>query len=203
MVDLSAFDAVLVGSLSPTYRALILEAGQQAIDQIAGETYDGSSDAVTEYMDTRPGLISTSINAETDKQLRATLTEGINAGEGIPQLADRIASVFGALAGYRAERIARTESTSAMTFASIDAWDQSGQVESVEWYTAEDEAVCAFCDEMDGTTIDIGTNFYNQGDSIDITNDNGDTSTLNLDYTDIEGPPLHAQCRCTLLPILS
>jgi SPP1 gp7 family putative phage head morphogenesis protein len=201
--DSTAYDATLATAVTPVYRSLVAEAGQQAMSMVASQVFDSTAQSIAAYFTDRSGLISKAINAETDKQLRATLTEGINAGESIPQLADRITSVFGSLAGYRSERIARTETTAATTFATNTAWQQSGVVEGKEWFTAHDERVCPGCEVMDGSIIGIEKAWFNKGDVIELTDETDNVIyRQKVDFDAISGPPLHVQCRCTELPVM-
>lgn len=161
--------------------------------------FDMDSPAIQKFLNERDRKVSGGINDETDKQLRATLAQGINEGDSLEQLAARVEQVYGAAAGYRAERIARTEARRTSTQGEIEAWDQSGVVEGKEWFTAQDDRVCPFCAPMDGTIInDVRGQFFDQGSTVT----GNDGSTLNLDYEDIDGPPLHVNCRCDLLPVL-
>lgn len=85
----------------------------------------------------------------------------------------------------RSIRIARTEISYAYNYGEFDAVGKAmdegyvqGEILKV-WITAEDERTCPFCSEMDGETIE-----YNQ-------------TFEGLDG-EIECPPLHPNCRCTL-----
>jgi hypothetical protein len=39
-------------------------------------------------------------------------------------------------------------------------------VQTVKWYTAEDDNVCEYCQKLDGKEISIDDNFYDSGDAI-------------------------------------
>lgn len=189
----------LMELLAPVFGDEISEAGQEAILLINAGVFDKTDPRVAQFIKRRTKLVSTSINQETDKQLRAELAEGISLGETIDELRARIERVYGAAAGYRSERIARTETIRAENFASQEAWQQSGVVESKEWYTAHDERVCEFCGPMDGKVVELTSRYFDKGDSYD----GSQGGTLKLDYDHIDGPPLHVSCRCTLLPVLA
>lgn len=147
------------------------------------------------------------INAETEKQLRLTLADGIAANETNYELRARVENVLGIASTRRADNIARTESARAQTYADIAAWQQSGVVEAKRWYTARDERVCRYCAHMDGHIEKTGKNFFNKGDSLDVeyvgANGKQRTGTLKFDYDGIKGAPLHSSCRCVLIPILT
>ncbi len=98
-------------------------------------------------------------------------------------LVDDIAAAMGDDA--RAEMIARTETMRASNEGQQEAWDQAVTAglltgnEQQEWITADDEATCPICDPMDGVTVGLDEMFEVDGDEID-------------------GPPAHPNCRCTL-----
>lgn len=190
------------------------EAAPEALLMVGVDGFDMSDPAITEFIENRSRIVGEKVNAETDKQLRATLAEGINAGESFDELAARVEQVYGAAAGYRAERIARTETIRAESFASQVAWQQSGLVSAKEWYVSHDDRLCPFCRPMDGKIVGLDKSYYKQGTSLTVPqldnegnpvlDDDGNekTTTIKLDFDDIDGPPLHANCRCTLLPVL-
>lgn len=170
----------------------------EALLLIGLDGFNLADPAITEFVTNRTRLLGDSVNKETDKQLRAELAEGINAGESVPELMARIERVYGAAAGYRAERIARTETIRAESYASQAAWQQSGLVEKKEWYTAKDERVCEYCGPMNGRVVTLDALYFEDGDTY--TGASG--GTLKVSYGDVDGPPLHVSCRCTLLPVL-
>ncbi len=160
LFDKAASATAWATALGPVYSNLSLKAGNDALDLVndpqkfgyeaeAPETpftYDANTAPIKQYFTERAGTVSQGIDAETDKQLRATLTEGLNAGESLQELSDRVEGIYNAAAGYRAMRIARTETQSALHFASGQAWEQSGVVENYIWLTAADpcKLLCAF-----------------------------------------------------------
>lgn len=136
-------------------------------------TYDNSDVLVQKFLVERPKMISKGIDQETDKQLRATLTEGINAGEKMQSLLDRVEKVYGAASGYRALRIARTESQKTLQYVNERVWDSSGLVEKYIWKTANDP--CPKCAPYRNTVKDNQKNY----DQL---------------------PTVHPLCRCLVMP---
>ena len=61
-----------------------------------------------------------------------------------------------------------------------------------------DERRCQFCEAMDGKIMTIDGNYHNQGDKFE----GAEGGILSLDYEPIQHPPLHAGCRCSLIPVL-
>lgn len=184
-------------ALSPIMRANIKEVGSEAMLLVGSTGFDIDDPGVVKFYEKRAKTIAKDINSETDRQLRKTLQEGIDAGESIEELSARVENTYGAASGYRAERIARSETIKASGFAQDEAWQQSGVVEAKEWFTAKDERVCEFCGDMDGKIVELGDNYFDKGDIMSVAG-----KELKLDYWDIDTPPLHASCRCTLLPVL-
>lgn len=99
------------------------------------------------------------------------------------QLVDDIAAALGDDA--RAEMIARTETMAASNAGQQEAWDQAVEAgllsgdELQEWITASDEAACPVCSDMDGEQVGLDEMFE-------------------VDGEDMDGPPAHPNCRCTI-----
>lgn len=196
LFDKDAYNKRMIAAFSPIYKDLIETFGNQAMLLVsATQTFDADDPSVIRWMEQRATKVVSEINDETEKQLRATLAAGIRAGESLQELEARVQKVMGIASSTRAERIGRTESIRAATFGDIEAWEQTGFVTEKQWYTALDERVCAHCGPLHGKTVGLSKNFYNKGTEL-----NNDGQKLKLDFEDITGAPLHANCRCTLIP---
>jgi len=119
------------------------------------------------------------VNDFTRSTLKDSLKEGLANEESIDELKKRVSGIFDIADKSRSEKIARTETLRSTNFATEEAYRQSDIVEAKEWLTATDELVCEECAPMDGDVADLGQGFKS------------------VDY-----PPLHPNCRCTLLPVL-
>ncbi|HOQ06040.1 MAG TPA: phage portal protein [Anaerohalosphaeraceae bacterium] len=81
----------------------------------------------------------TGINQTTQAAVSRTLREGLEAGEGLGELTNRLRSVLdGSLA--RAQRIARTQVAGAVSTGRFAGMQEAG-IEKKSWLTARDEAV--------------------------------------------------------------
>jgi HK97 family phage portal protein len=147
-------------------------------------------------LDRTISLMAQSYNETTLNLLKDKLDQGIRDGQSIRELKDTISQVYDYSNDYRAEMVARTEAFRTANLATKEAWQQSGVVKTVKWYTAEDGLVCPLCAPLDGTVIDINDNFFDQGD----TAQGSDGSTYDISYSDVETPPLHPDCRCYIRP---
>jgi hypothetical protein len=132
-------------------------------------------------------------NTDTLKALETTITEGQKNGESLAKIKKRVEQTYSDAKGYRAERIARTESLRASNGTAEMVYKQNGYSQ-VEWFI--NPGACEFCRTYAGQTKSIGTSFTNIGDVI--TAESG--STMRIEYDNIDTPPLHPNCTCSLIP---
>jgi SPP1 gp7 family putative phage head morphogenesis protein len=119
------------------------------------------------------------IGESTRDMLRADIAAAIEAGSSNDSLASELSENY-AFSDERAQTVARTETAFADVAGNLNAYKESGQVESKRWLTAPD--CCDLCQDLDGVTVDLDEDFPDDG---------GD------------GPPLHPNCRCDVLPVLT
>lgn len=207
IISWESADADMGAALQPHLLEMLIQTGQQAIQDLGlnPSLYDPYSEAVQLYLEHRSTKIAEDVNDETEKQLRATLTEGINAGESTYQIRARIELVMGIAATMRADTITRTEVARAQSAADIYAWNQSGVVEAKQWYTTLDERRCPYCKDLHGRIVALDENYFDKGDIqvVETTNKKGEkvSRSMHHDYDDVPGCPLHPRCRCTLVPV--
>ena len=198
LLDWAAAREAMTTAIKPILLATLVESGNEAMREIEVEAnlFDPFTAPMRDYFENRTLRISQDVNDETEKQLRASLSQGVQNNEPPEELRARIESVMGSAGTVRADRIARSEVARAQGYANIQAWSQSGVVEAKEWFTAEDEHVCPFCSQLDGKTVGLDENFFSKGDIY-----TAGGQTMKLSYDDIPSAPLHANCRCVLLPV--
>ncbi|MFA5377936.1 MAG: phage minor head protein [Dehalococcoidia bacterium] len=132
------------------------------------------------------------IDQTTADALRDELMDGMENGETISQLANRISDISDEwVEGWRSEMITRTETARAFTEGHIEAWKSTGVVRRKVWVAAGD--ACPFCREMDGTVVDLEDSFFDQGDEQTVDWKDQEIS-MSQDYSDVNGPPLHPNC---------
>lgn len=119
------------------------------------------------------------VNEETAKKLAKTLKEGIDAGESIAKLSDRVNKYYDSNEKYRSLRIARTETAESMEEGIMKAYKEGG-VEKVRWLA--EPGACEDCSALDGEIVGIGDSF-------------GDNAFGNL----TQHPPLHPNCVCSII----
>lgn len=141
-------------------------------------------------------LLAASYTETTLAKLKDVLEQAISEGAGLKELEDKVEQIYAFSDSYRAAQVAHTETFRIANDATHESWDQSGVVKTIKWYTASDENVCEFCGPMDGEIIDISDGFFGKGETI--TGREG--GKLDLDYEDVDNPPLHVDCRCFIRP---
>ena len=145
------------------------------------------------YFTNRIYKIAPDITHETNQKLQAEFAEAAKKEESIPQIKTRVRNLFENMENYRAERIARTETIRGSNFSTEESYKASGVVEAKEWLTTKDERTDDECMQLDGKVIPLDTNFANKGDTL---------GGIKLDYENVTFPPLHVNCRCTLIPVI-
>jgi HK97 family phage portal protein len=168
--------------------------------------FDVTNPEVQRFVDNYNVRLANGINQYTEVAARDLLGNGLEKGETIPDLVERVQDWAGKEGdvtrgtGARAENIARTESARAYVKGEQEAWKQSGVVERKQWMLAADG--CEFCQAAaaahEGKSIALSQAFFAKGTVLQGT----DGGMMKLDYEAVDGPPLHPQCRCDLIPIL-
>ncbi len=137
------------------------------------------------------------INQTTTDALREVIVMGMENGDDIKTIANSISNLSDEWAeGWRAEMIARTETARVYTSGRIEAWRATGVVKRKVWSAADD--ACPFCRELDGTVVDLDEPFFPVG-STQEAEWNGQLIYMDHDYMDVDGPPLHPNCRCAVV----
>jgi SPP1 gp7 family putative phage head morphogenesis protein len=155
--------------------------GIDALAEIGvGISFDVTNPETAKWIKKKCGTLIKEISDTTLDKLKITLAEGVEAGESIPKLASRVSAVYDEAKGTRAEKIARTETISASNQGALQAYKQSGVIEKKEFYAALDERVCDECMALHKEVVGIDENFSNG----------------------IDAPPVHPNCRCTILPVI-
>lgn len=200
LFDDAAYDQRLLESLTPMLTDLAETQGGLAL-VFAGDTENEfhMTSQILSHIRSNTRKMATNFNDETLERLNKTLAEGIQAGEGINELKKRVNVVYDNIEGYRAERIARTETLKASNDATVFAYKQTGYVTAKQWAINPD--ACPQCEEFDGKKIGLDDSFLGLGESYTYTDAEGNEQQITNDYDTITSPPLHPNCRCTVIPI--
>ncbi len=183
-----------IEKITPSITSTIIEQSKRAFALLGvSNALSSRNDAVKNYLEKNVVQLATSITKETNKLLSRTLAKGVDAGDSIAQMSRAVNSLFNNMKRYRSDRIARTEVIRATSFATEEAYIQSGVVEAKEWLTFRDERTDDECMSLNGKIIGLNKNYFDKGDKF---------GQFKIDYSDVAGPPLHINCRCTLTPVV-
>jgi len=188
--------SLLIDLSSPIATDLFEKEAREAASLLGIDLSDPITPEVRRAIERALELMSRSYNETTIALLRDKLEQGLSEGASLEELKDLVSQVYDFSDEVRAEQVARTETFRIANAATKEAWQQSGVVKTIKWYTAADERVCEFCASMHGKVIDIEEKFFEKGD--EVTGNEG--GTLAIDYSDVEYPPLHPSCRCYIRP---
>ena len=199
-LDIDELSDDLATRMAPYTRATLIGAGSQAIRTVSDNTdFNPLAPQVSRSLRKHQRGAIVSITATQQKQLRKILAEGIAEGEGIPALRKRLMEKYNEeLTRYQATVIARTETIWAFNEGAVQGYIQSGVVTKKEWLTANDDRTCQFCSGMDGTVVGVEMDFFNLGE----TYRGSEGGLLHFEYENVGHPPLHCQCRCTIVPVV-
>ena len=163
--------------------AVAKDAGYEALQKIAKDAtdYDKMLNLVHEraadWAAEHVGKAVKDIEDSTRDMLRSSVEQAINEGMSTADLADLLADSY-AFGDARAETIARTELAEANVMGTVEGYKQSGVVDGLTWLVSQDDV----CDDCLGKLDKEGTL---------------------ADGIEGEFPPLHPNCRCDVIPILS
>jgi len=186
LLDETAEAEGMVRVYTPITKRVIKDGGESAAKLVgAGAEFSMASKPVQNFLEKRLFDFSFEVNQETNRLLKDALIAGVANGDGIPVLRQTVANVFDNMEVYRAERIARSEVIRANNFAATEAYKQNN-VTKMEWLATPDDKLDPECASLDGKVIKTGGGFANN------------------DYDGIvEYPPLHPNCRCTVIPVIN
>jgi SPP1 gp7 family putative phage head morphogenesis protein len=168
--------------LTKTLKAASASAIRAAKDDI-GWAFDKTNPRAVEWIDKHSADLIEGISKSTRDDIKELVEHAFTDGVTADDLAKEIEDVIGD--PDRAETIARTETMRASNEGQLEAWDQAEEEglltgnERKEWIVTPDDRLCPICDDMDGEIVDMDEEFDVDGDQLD-------------------GPPAHPNCRCTL-----
>jgi SPP1 gp7 family putative phage head morphogenesis protein len=177
----SAKAAVVVLKRQLSVRAASLRAA--AGPTIKSWGFDASNPAAQKWVEEHATELITDLSDTTREDIKDLLEQAFEGDFDVDQLTQDIADAIGD--DERADLIARTETMRASNEGQQEAWDQAVEeglltgTERQEWIVTPDDRLCPICEPMDGVVTDLDGYFDVDGDQID-------------------GPPAHPRCRCTI-----
>lgn len=200
LFDANAYNNAMSKDIVPVLSSMAETQGGLALTFAGDDTTEFKVTAnLLELMRKSTAKMAKNFNQETLDKLSASLTQGIEEGEGLGELKQRVNGLYDLAEQYRAERLARTETLKTSNAATNWAYKQTGYVKAKEWYA--NPGACEICDVFDGKVIGLDETYAEVGQSIDYTDSKGNEQSYAIDYDTIENPPVHPNCRCTIVPV--
>lgn len=169
--------SALITIMEPPFADIVGEAGQNQLDTLNRDlTFDSEKESVQAFIKERSEFFAQSINDTTFKELTAEIQAGIEAGESLDDISERVAGVYKKTEDFRTRQIARTEVSAASNFAADEALKQA-EIELKQWVNFspvdDDDDHCGPVPD----TVRVGEVFSNG----------------------LEHPPVHPNCVCTVI----
>jgi len=164
---------------TPFIKDVVAKYGDEAFEFLGLTGFNNNAANVRNFLKTDGLEFAKGINKTTKTRISNVIADGVDAGESIFQIKNRVRDVYKQASSSRAMTIARTEVSRASTFATVEGYKQSKVVKGKEWLTEFDELTCSACSSMHGEVVAIDKSFSVGGD-----------------------PPLHPRCRCLVLSVL-
>ena len=161
-------------------------------------SFDVTNPRVAEFAATYSQEFASEASAASLRRARTVIARGLEQGQSVQQIADQISTDY-AFSPERATVVARTETARAFVEGERLGWEESGVVRGKQWQLAA--GACAFCRQTarKGTSKVFALNepFWKNGDTI-----SAGGGTYSVRYGDVQGAPLHPNCRCDIIPVL-
>jgi hypothetical protein len=158
--DFSKWEEEFRDTVRPVLQTIAESTGQQALDDYAIEMdFDVSNPLVASFLDGRAQRFAQRVSETTWDQLRASLNEGLGAGENISQLEQRVLDVMQGRIASTPETIARTEVIGTMNGGTLEAWEQSRAVRGKTWVSTLDPRTRETHAQANGQTVGLDEDF--------------------------------------------
>lgn len=208
------YQRALVDALAPYLRDAIavgVDLGIDTVSKVATTIdFEVEREDLRRYADTESMRLARrtaqGVTEYTAVRVREVLGDGLAAGETTDELTARVQSWAESQKDEdgtwsRARTVARTEANRAARVAETEAWGATGLVQGKTWLLAPDP--CEFCEAaskaFSKNAVGLNQPFYAKGEVLT----GADGGAMVLDYEDVQGPPLHPNCRCSMQPKLS
>lgn len=197
--DAQKWNKELLERTEPFLRATFITGAERALNRVSSEIpFDPlSGRAASSLENHRIGMVQ-SVNGTTVKRLRKSIADGITANESRKEIRGRITGIFTQLSRHQTETIARSETIWAWNEGAMQGYIQSGVVIEKQWTASPSERTCQWCSVMDGKIVDVDVQYHDKGGTFI----GAEGGVLHFDFEAVEHPPLHPQCRCSIIPII-
>jgi len=185
---------IMATAITPLLLEQMEVQAEDVVNWISGEPFviDNELRKVTESRILR---LSADYQLANYNKLESIITKAVADGQSLAKIKKAIEGEYKNISGYKAERIARTESLKTANRTALEVYKQSGFSKMV-WRT--NPGACEFCLTFEGKEIEIGDTFAGLGDVIT----GSDGNQLKVDYENVDTPDLHPNCTCYAEPVV-
>jgi len=163
----------------------IIAGGEKANNELhIGTTFELKDPDAIRAIEDYPEWLATNKYDDVANRIKEVIVDGLKNGYSIDDIAAGIHQEFNALKGWEAERIARTEVIRATNMGREIGYIQSGLVKGKQWVVTWDDRLCEYCRPMANQIVGLKQKFKS------------------ADFGYVDTPPLHPNCRCTIVPVL-
>lgn len=178
-------------AVRPAIRDIVNAAGDSGLEDIGVKVDFKMLDPnVVRFIETRAQRFSVQVNDTTWNKLRDSLSQGIQAGEGVDKLAARVNDTMTLRIGQSAEVIARTEVVGAENGGMLLSWRQSDIVSGKTWLATM----------TDGRTRETHVEAHGQTVALDEDFEVGDGAGPAPGQIDQASESVN--CRCTMMAVV-
>ncbi len=185
----------------PLFAGLMADQAVLLAETLGVVAWDIANPEVQAFISEYSFKFADKIGATTKEGLRGLVGQAQVEGWSINKLRDELGGIYRGWDKTRAEMIARTETIRSSNAGAVMSYRQAG-IEYKQWFTAQDGKVCGFCQEMHGKIVGVSENYWAMGDTMDVDVPDENPITMTFTYEDVGEPPLHPNCRCTILPVV-
>lgn len=202
------WDQGLEDDSKPLFKKAIARGGQLATKLVNNALNNPENDFsmqkpdVIEFLETYPFKFAQKINKKTVEDLRKVLIKAQQEKWSITKVKDEIKHIFNTYSDFRIEMIARSEMIRSSNAGAMMAYKRQG-IEEIEWLDTDDERTCIFCNHLDGQRRPIGKAFLALGEVLEVEDEEGNLKRYKNNYETVMYPPLHPNCRCTVIPVIN
>lgn len=163
---------------------------------------DGDHQAVEDYLERTARAGAQNHAAAIDREFQKASSyydPKLGRGYTTAEIAKAIRTGTTAHDKWYANLIARTTATWSYNEGAMQRYAAS-EIEKIEWFTTQDDATCEFCAQMDREIVEIRQPFLATDTTFEGVE--GGQMIVPTRVGNVEHPPLHPHCRCTLLPVV-
>lgn len=188
--DRPRWERAYADGIEGALRDIVAQEGAHALRELGLMIdFDSNDPRVSQFIRESAQRFAVEVLDTMWRMLRESLGEGLDKGESIEELAERVKSVMGDRIRSTPETIARTESGRAANAGLLEGWRQSGIVKGKQWLAA-----------LDDRTRDTHIEAHGQKRALDEDFEVGDAKGPAPGQMGV--PEEDINCRCTMLSLL-